>query len=140
MTQALLNINWFAVLVSTIAYFILGGFWYWRPIFGKHYDDALGFERPDNWKWTRIYFTVPFLSCFLASIGISVLINAIKLSSLTETIIFGVAIGICFAIAISLVNAVTPKMAKPIKYGLITGVYHTIGMTITAIIIYGMTK
>lgn len=140
MTQALLNINWLAVLIATVAYFVLGGFWYWRPIFGKHYDDALGFERPDNWKWTSIYFTVPFLSCLLASIGISVLINAIKLSSLTETINFGLVIGICFAIAISLGNAVTPKMAKPIKYGLITGVYHTIGMTITAIIIYGMTK
>lgn len=140
MTQAFLNINWFSVLVATIAYFILGGFWYWRPIFGKHYDDALGFERPENWKWTSIYFTVPFLSCLLASIGISVLMYLIKLTTSYDTILFGLVIGLCFAIAISLVNAVTPKMAKPIKYGFITGVYHAIGMTIAAVIIYGMTK
>lgn len=140
MTQALLNINWLAVVIATVAYFGLGGFWYWRPIFGKHYDDALGFERPDNWKWTSIYFTVPFLSCLLASIGVSVLTNAINPTSSSDTIIFGLVIGVCFAIAVALVNAVTPTMKKPIKYGLITGVYHTTGMTITALIIYGMTK
>lgn len=140
MVQAILDINWVAVIIATLAYFILGGFWYWRPIFGKHYDDALGFERPDKWKWTYIYFTIPFLSCLLASIGISVLINALGLSSLTDTLLFGLVIGICFTIAVSLVNAVTPTIPKPEKYGLITGIYHTLGMIITALIIYGLTK
>jgi len=140
MTQALLTINWFAAIIATIAYFILGGFWYWRPVFGKHYDDALGFERPDNWKWTSIYFTIPFLNCLLASIGISVLTNILKLNNINDTLLFGFVIGICFALGVSLVNAVTPTMSKPLKYGLITGIYHTIGMTLVAIIIYGMTK
>jgi hypothetical protein len=39
---------------------------------------------------------------------------------------------------VSFVNAVTPKMPKPLLYGLVTGLGHLIGIIIAGVIIYEM--
>lgn len=140
MIQILLNLNWIAVIVSAITYFIFGGLWFLPSVLGKQNDDALGFVRPATWKPTSNYFTVPFLTCLLTSIGISVLLNGINPKSIFEAFILGLILGIAFALPVSLVNSINPKIAKPTKYGLITGIYHIIGIILSTIIIYKMTK
>jgi hypothetical protein len=135
MIQAFSNINWVAVLIASVVYFILGGLWFWKPVFGNRYDDAIGFNRPGNWKWSSIYFTVPFLSCSLVSTAVGVLANLVAMNSLADKILFGLVLGIGFSLSISLVNSVTPKMPKPIKFGLITGCYHIAGIILVVLII-----
>lgn len=140
MVQTLLNHNWIAVIISAIVYFILGGLWFLPSIFGKQNDDALGFMRPVAWKPTREYFIVPFFTCLLTTIGVSVLLNAIKPESISDSILSGLILGVFIALPVSLVNAINPKVSKPTKYGLITGLYHIIGIILSTIIIYKMTK
>lgn len=50
MTISLTDISWVAVAVATVAYFLLGGLWFSPFIFGQHYDNAIGFDRPKEWN------------------------------------------------------------------------------------------
>lgn len=140
MTISIADINWLAVAVATVAYFLLGGLWFSPFVFSKHYDKAIGFDRLRNWKWTSIYFIGPFLGCLLASFAIAVLTNTLNINSTTQAITFGLVAGLGISSSVSFVNAITPKMPLPILFGLITGMYHLVGITIATIIIYAMTK
>jgi len=134
------DINWLAVAIATFAYFLFCGLWYSPIAFRKYWDKALGFVRPDKWKTTAIYFVVPLAGCLLASIAVAVLSKALHISSLAQAITFGVVTGVGFSVAVSFVNAVTPKMPKPLLYGLVTGVGHLIGIIIVFVIIYEMSN
>jgi hypothetical protein len=138
MNTLITDINWLAVVIATLAYFLFCGLWYSPIAFRKYWDEALGFVRPDKWKTTAIYFVVPLAGCLLASIAVAILTKALHISSLSDAITFGIVIGIGFSAAVSFVNAVTPKMAKPLLYGLVTGAGHLIGIIIVSVIIYEM--
>ena len=58
MNLELTDINWLAVIVATIAYSAFSGIWHRQFSFGKKWENAMGFSRPENWKETTIYFIV----------------------------------------------------------------------------------
>ena len=47
-----------AVIVATIAYSAFSGIWHRQFSFGKKWENAMGFSRPEDWKETTIYFVV----------------------------------------------------------------------------------
>ena len=53
-------------------------------------------------------------------------------------IMFGIIVGVGYAGSVSFVNAITPKTPQPFLQGAITGVYHTLGIILTAVIIVAM--
>lgn len=133
-----MDINWLATALATVAYFILGGLWFSPFVFGKYWESAIGFDRPDNWKETSVYYIGPFLGCLIASVAVALLMRAIGIHSMTGAITLGLVTGLGFSTSVSFVNAITPKMQKPLLYGLITGMYHLLGITIVSVIIYSI--
>jgi len=140
MEFSITDINWIGIIVATLVYFMFGGLWFSKIGFGKKWEEAIGFNRPKEWKETSIYFIVPFLGCLLASIAISILITLTRISSIKEAIILGLITGIGFATSISFTNAITPTMNKPKLFGTITGMYHLTGIILISIIIYTIGK
>ncbi len=59
MNIALSGINWFAIIIATISYSAFSGIWHRQFAFGKKWEQAMGFERPANWKESTIYYIVP---------------------------------------------------------------------------------
>lgn len=45
----LTDINWLAVIVATIAYSAFSCIWHRHFAFGKKWESAMGFIRPENW-------------------------------------------------------------------------------------------
>jgi len=130
------NINILAVIVSTIAYYVLGGLWYSPFLFGKYWDKAIGFKRPKKWKSPILFYIMPFIGCLVVSIAIALTMQLVHFASVQNAIVFGIILGVGFSVSTSMVNAVTPKMEKPFMYGLVTGVYHLVGVVMVIIINY----
>lgn len=136
MTINLTDLNWLGIIIASIVYFIFGGLWFSPIGFQKQWDKAIGFDRPKTWKPTAIYYLGPYVGGLIASLAHAILILNTKIDSLSDSILLGLITGLGFAFAISYINAITPKMKNPKLYGLITGLYHTIGFVIITVIIY----
>ena len=65
------NINWLAVVVSTVAYFALGAIWY-GPVFGKAWQKGVGLtdEEIKNGNMGKLFGTALIMS-FIASFGMA---------------------------------------------------------------------
>lgn len=140
MNIILSDINWLAVAVGTIAYCAFCGIWHRQFAFGKKWEQAMGFDRPANWKETNIYYVVPLISCFISTIVISILLRQTNVNSFEDALTLGLLTGGGFATAIVFTTAVIPTMKKPLVFGAITGTAQALGITLVTIIIYSMTK
>lgn len=136
MNISIFEINWLSVLVGTIAYSAFTGIWHKPFAFGKKWEQAMGFQRPENWKETSIYYIVPSISCFTSTVAISILLKIANINSLTNALLLGLIIGAGFATPIVFTTAVIPTMKKPLAFGAITGTAQGIGITLVTLIVY----
>lgn len=134
MFDILNEVNWLIILLATVVYFILGAVWF-TPLFGKAYDIGTGVKRSAKQKWPAIYYYAPFLSSLVVSVAIGIMLYAMNAQNLSDALILGLLFGAGMA-AISLSNAVTPNMPRPVVFGLVVGSYHLVSAVIVAVIIY----
>lgn len=138
MTFQITDINWVAVVAATFAYSAFSGFWHRQFAFGKNWENAMGFERPDNWKETSIYFVVPLMGCLTASVAMAMMSLLLNVNTFNEAFMLGIIAGVGLAMTVTFTNAVIPIMKKPLIFGAITGTAHAIGITLVSIIIYAI--
>ena len=67
--------------------------------------------------------------------AIGITLYAMNIQSLADAVTLDLLFGIALA-AISLSNAVTPNMPRPVIFGLVVGSYHLVSVVIVAAIIY----
>lgn len=134
MFAIVVELNWWAVLLATLVYFILGALWF-TPLFGKYYDLALGFDRQKDYKWPAIYYISPFVNSLIVSIATAMLVYLLKIELLADAASLGLIVGVGYAGAISFNNAVNPVTPRPLLYGAVTGGYHVVGITLIAMLV-----
>ena len=134
-TTFLAQINWLAVLVGAIAYFMLGAVWY-SALFGKKWItyQNINTADPDFKKGTAVIMTTSFFLMLLAAIGLAMLVERLNLQGgVLSGIKLGVATGLFFsATAISITYLYTKK---PLALHFIDGLYHVTGQVLAAIIL-----
>src|SRR5687768_5987322 len=126
-TEMFSHINWLAVLVAAVGYFILGAIWYSKALFGTKWASLVGIDMndPDKGKGMGKMMVATFLLISVACIGIAMLVNRIDLVHLLSAIKLGCLTGICFAttaVAISFVYESRPTGLYFIDCG-----YHLVG-------------
>jgi hypothetical protein len=126
--------NYLSVFVAGFAYFALGGLWF-TPLFGKQWDKAVGFERPEKWRPSTIYYVGPLVGSFVGAFVIAVIMNLSQSASLTEALSIGFLVGIVGA-TVTTVNAISPNTPRPGLYALVTGGYHLTGLVLCSVVIY----
>lgn len=129
------NINWLAVLVAAIAYFILGALWYSKALFGTKWASLVGLDinDPDKGKGMAQMMIGTFVLILFTSIGLALLINKVDLNLLVSGIKLGLITGICFAttaVTISFIYESRPAALYFIDCG-----YHLAGHIIAAIVL-----
>lgn len=137
MFNVISEFNWVAIVLAIVAYYILGAIWF-TPLFGKAYDEATGVKRKRGQKWSAMYYIGPLINCTLVVLTTAVLIYALDIKQFSDAIWLGNIVGIGYLASISLNNAITPNMPKPLLFGLVTGVYHVFGVVSAAGIILTM--
>lgn len=127
--------------VSTVAagtaYFVLGGLWF-TPLFGKHWDRAVGFRRPARWRPGLPYYLVPLAGCLAVAMTLGHLMQSTAADTLQEALWLGLGVGAGFSLVITSVNAVAPNMPRPALYVAVTGSYHVLGAVLCAAIHHGL--
>jgi hypothetical protein len=134
MLESWAAINWFAVAVGAVAYFLLGAIWF-TPLFGRAWDVAIGHERVKGERFPPIYYVMPLISSVLITIATAWLIAATGSDELPEALVLAAVAGIGYAAAVSFTNAVTPTTPRPLLYGAVTGGYHVVGIALVAAIV-----
>ena len=129
------NINWLAILIAGLAFFMLGALWYSKILFAPKWIayHKIDVNDPELKKGTAAIMTGSLLMMIIVSIILAILIERMQLSGWMSGLKLGLLTGLGFATtAISITYLYTKK---PFGLHLIDCGYHVVGHIIVAIIL-----
>jgi len=131
------DLNWIAVIVAAVAYFVIGAIWYAPPVMGNRWMAAGGIEMPaDGQRPGPGIYLVPLIGSVLSAIALGMLAEATGTDTAGEGVVLGLVVAIGFALAISLVTATFESgKPKPMVWGALNAGYHMVGIIVAAVII-----
>lgn len=130
------HVNWLAVLVATVAYFMLGALWYSKALFGSVWARLvkLDMNNPDLKKGMGGMMVSTFLLMLVVSFGLEILIVKINFAQdFMLGIKLGLWTGLAFATTAVSINYVYER--RPSTLYLINNGYHVIGHIVVATIL-----
>jgi hypothetical protein len=129
-------INWIAVIVASLAYFMLGALWYSKALFAKRWiaDLKIDVNNPDAKKGMGMMFGGSLVLMFVQCLALAVLAGKMEgLTTWMSGLKLGAFMGCCFCAAAVGVNYLYEK--KPCSLFLINAGYAIVGNIIAGIII-----
>lgn len=130
-------INWIAVIVAALAYFVLGALWYSKLLFAKRWmaDLKIDVNNPDAKKGIGMMFGGSVVLMFVQCLALAILAGRIDGISATwmSGAKLGALVGCGFCAAAVGVNYLYEK--KPLSLFLINAGYAIVGNIIAGIII-----
>ncbi len=129
------DLNWLAVIVAAIAYFLIGGVWFTPFMFGRPWQRSIGWEPTDDRPGPAIYLA-PLLACLVAAIALAMLANATGTDTFGEGIVLGLVTGIGLVGTVLGVTAVfEPTKPQAGVWFVISAAYHVVGFLIASAIL-----
>ena len=125
MFAVLTEINWLAVLASTIVFVVLGGV-YFTVVIAKPYRVALGNENTELPKPGPIFIVGPMIASLVVVITSAMLLRALGVETLGDGIAFGLIVGIGYLVAQTMTIAINPNFPRPLLYTLINAPYFIV--------------
>jgi MFS family permease len=134
-TEIFSQINWLAIFVAALAYFMLGAIWYSKALFGSKWAAlvSLDMSNPDKKKGMGKMMAGTFLLIIVTCIALAILVHRLDLLVIASALKLGLITGICFAataVSISFIYESRPTALYFIDCG-----YHLAGHLIAAIIL-----
>jgi len=133
MEDILLSVNWLAVLVSTIIYFMLGALWYSPALFANSWMKLRKISEEEIGDPNPIIFLYSFILQFIAVASLALFMTAmgIVLAKHGAIVGFGAGAGILFTLA----GTTGIFSETPFRLHLIDNGYHVIGLTLAGLIL-----
>lgn len=131
------QLNWLAILVATIAYFLVD-----IPIFSLFGDvwEAAGFNKPEAWQPGVQYYVAPLLANLAVVVCTAAIARATGAVSVRDGAVVGLVVALGYLVPTAGIDAMSPAHPKPMQILLITGSYHLVGLIIAAIIVTVWTR
>jgi uncharacterized protein DUF1761 len=130
------DLNWLAVIVAGIAYFVLGAIWFMPATFGKAWQRSMGWEMPADQRPGAAFYVGPLITCLAAAIAVGMLGKASGSDSFGEGIVLGLVTGVGISGAVLFVTGVfDPKKPEPMTWFAVTAGYHLVGLLIASVIV-----
>ncbi len=139
MALDLASINWLAVVVGALVYFILGAIWYSPVLFAKPWQAAIGWDQSrEQPQANPLTYVVPGVLYLVAGVATAILASATGADTVTEGLTLGLLTGLGFALPMVGVEATfDPNKPKPLVWFAITVAYHLIGFVVLGVVIAG---
>jgi hypothetical protein len=137
MTIDLGQLNWLAVLVGAVVYFVIGAAWFAPAVFGRPWMAAIGWDesRPRP-EMNPISYVGPAAFYLVASTATGVLAAATGTDTLEEGITLGLVVGLGYALVVTATDAVfDPNKPKPWTWFVISGAYHVVSLILVGAIL-----
>lgn len=135
-TEFFSHINWLAVLVATLAYFMIGAIWYSKSVFGSMWARLIKLDMsdPNLKKGMGKMMAATFLLVLLTTFGLALFIVKINFRAhFIYGIEIGLLTGLCYASTAVSINYVYEN--KPLALYFINNGYHIIGHVVAATIL-----
>jgi hypothetical protein len=133
-TEVFSHLNWLAVLVGGVAYFLLGAIWYsflfknaWIRLSGVNPND------PNMKSGFAGVMLTSLVLMIIASLGIALFIAKIGIVSWMTGAKVGLVAGICFSFTAISISYLYEK--RPLGLHLVNGLYNILGCVLAGIII-----
>ena len=129
------HMNWLAIIVSALAYFMLGAMWYSKALFGAKWATLvkLDISDPNLKKGMGKMMASTFILILIVCIGLQFLIVKFNFE---EDVMYGIKLGLltglCFAATAVSINYVYEN--KPTGLYFINNGYHVVGHVLAAAI------
>jgi hypothetical protein len=98
MIDLLGDLNWLAVLVATLAWYIFSAIYYAGPVLGKTWQAANNLTLPEGYRPPPRIFIITFVAYFAAAITIGLLVLALGISTVGDAIELGLVLSIGLAV------------------------------------------
>ncbi len=115
------NLNFWAILVSGLVYWILGGIWY-AAVFSKSWQEALGFNNLNEAGKAKLQKEFPkallahFGSGLLTSFILAKIVSALGANSFMDGLLYGALMWLAFAFTIHLNSLMFEKRPPAVFY------------------------
>ncbi len=113
-----LAVNFLAIIVSALAYMIMGFLWY-GPLFGKQWMALHGWT-PEQMRQesgtSPIIYSVPLIAALIASYILALFISATNMGTVTGGIMVGLLAGIGFTAPFWASNVLFERTAWPLFF------------------------
>ena len=128
------QVNWLAVLVAAVAFFLLGAIWY-SFLFRNAWIKAAGVNMndPNGKKGVAGIMITSFITILVTTIGLALLINRVGSGGWMTGCKMGLLAGVCFC-AMAICNSYLYEK-RPLALHLINSFYNIVGCVIAGIII-----
>ena len=131
------DVNWLAVIVGAVIYFMLGGLWYSPVFLGKPWMRATGMETPEQGEGPGpAIYVAPLAAYLVSAIVTALLAEATGTDSLGEGLLLGGLVAIGYSVTLAAVTATfSPKMPEPMTWFWITASYNLLGLLIVGALV-----
>lgn len=130
------HLNWLAVVVAAVAYFMIGGLWYSKLLFANTWIKSTGIDmnKPDAKKGVGGIMAFTFILEFVICLALAVLAYRLMLTGgVMSGLKLGLFTGICFSATVICISYL--YQGKPKVLTLIDGGYHIAGNIVAAVIL-----
>lgn len=132
--ESLQDVNWVAVLVATVAYFLLGAIWYIPQVMGNMWAKAGGIEM-EGQSPNPLNFVATLIAYFVSGAATAMLAVATGTDSAEEGAILGLVVGVGYALTAAAVTSIYDRKPDPLGWFLINGLFNTGGLVLVGVII-----
>jgi MFS family permease len=134
-TEIFSQINWLAVLVAALAYFMLGAVWYSKALFGAKWAGLVGLDMndPDKKKGMGKMMAGTLFLIIITCMALALLVYRLDLLVISSALKLGLITGVCFAstaVSISFIYESRPTALYFIDCG-----YHLAGHLTASVIL-----
>ena len=126
------DVNWLAVVVAAVLYFLLGGLWYSPVFLGKPWMRATGMEMPEEGKGPPpVIYIAPLLGYLVSAIATGMLAEATGTDTVGEGLVLGLVVALGYSTVLAAVTTTfSVGWPKPWMWFAITASYNLIGLLI----------
>jgi uncharacterized protein DUF1761 len=133
--DTLSDVNWLAVLVAGVAWWILGAIWFARPVFGTVWAKAAGVTVTEGQRPGPGAIIVPLVVGLIATLATAMIAQATGSSTVGDGIVLGLVVGIGYAAALAANEIVFSEKPSAGTWWLITASFNVIGLVGASVIV-----
>jgi hypothetical protein len=126
------HINWLAVLVATIAAFMLGGLWFSPAMFAKAWVEAIG-KTPEELPKPARSLVITFVTTLVMATALALIIGRMPPMSIIGAIRFGITVGIGVVFTGMISDYSFTGMPRTLLW--IQGSYHIVMVTVMSVVL-----
>jgi hypothetical protein len=126
------DLNWLAVLVGAVAYWLVGALWYSPVLFGKRWQAITGITAENAGSPVATYLG-SLVVMFLQVTALAFIAQAIGLTEIVDALELGVGIGVGFCALQLLLNQLYEKRSRELLA--INAGYAVVGLTLASVIV-----